>query len=185
VKTTLNLAARHHQAGYMAATVARWLLPLLGLCLLYLLISQGMALTRRNSLEKDLAGMRATVPAENRPARTVSAEAIKRQAEGIAFMDGLVAKDRFSWTKLLDRLEKTLTDGITLTGIEPHYREGSLQIAGLAEDVTALRRYLSSLLRSESLREAYLLQQETRKLKGQFDREQAVVVFRIEIKKAF
>lgn len=185
MKATLNLAARHRQAAYMAATFARWLLPLLGLCLLSLLISLGMALHRRKSLETDLSGMIAKLPADNRPARTVSAEEIKRQAEAIAFMDSLAAKDRFSWTKLLDRLEKTLTDGITLTGIEPNYREGSLQIAGLAEDVTALQRYLSSLLRSESLREAYLLQQETRKLKSHLDREHAVVVFRIVINKAF
>jgi len=186
VKATLNLAARHNQARHLAATIARWLLPLLGCWLLYLAISQGIAAQHRQGLKKELAALNVRVRAENPPiSRTLSPGEIKRQEEEIAFINGLVAKDNFAWTELLGRLEKAMTQGITLTGIEPNYQEGSLRIAGLAEDVSALRGYLTSLLNSDSLAAAYLLQQETRMVKDQQDGEHAVVAFRIEIQKAF
>jgi Tfp pilus assembly protein PilN len=186
VKATLNLAARHNQARHLAATIARRLLPLLGCWLLYLLISQGLIMHRQQSLKKELARLVARVRVDEPPVpRNISAEEIKRQEEELAFINGLVAKDNFAWTELLGRLEKAMTQGITLTGIEPNYQEGSLRIAGLAEDVSALRGYLTSLLNSDSLAAAYLLQQETRMVKDQQDGEHAVVAFRIEIQKAF
>lgn len=186
MKATLNLAAGHNLARHLATMIARWLLPLLGGWLIYLLISQGLVMHRRQSLKNDLADLAARARAENPPiSRTLSPGEIKHLEKEIAFINGLVAKDQFSWTELLDRLEKATTKGITLTGIEPDYRKGSLQVAGLAKDVGALRGYLSSLLNSDSLAAAYLLQQETRKVKDPFDREHAVVAFRIEIQRAF
>jgi Tfp pilus assembly protein PilN len=186
VRATLNLAAGHNRARHLATTIARWLLPLLGGWLIYLLISQGLVIHRRQSLNNDLADLVARVRAENSPlSRTLSPGEIKHLEEDIAFINGLVAKDQFSWTELLGRLEKATTQGITLTGIEPNYRDGSLQVAGLAEDVAALRGYLTSLLNSDSLAAAYLQQQETRKVKDPFDQEHAVVAFRIEIQRAF
>lgn len=186
MKTNLNLAVRHNLVWHLSVTIARWLLPLLGCWLLYLLVSQGMALHLRQNLEKERAELTAKVRSEY-PAvpRAVSAEAIKRQEEEMAFVNTLAVKDRFSWTELLGRLEKALTQGITLTGIEPNNQAGSLQIAGLAEDVGALQEYLTSHLHTESLSDVYLLQQESRKIKVRDGREQSVVAFRIEIQKAF
>lgn len=185
MKATLNLATRHNLVRHLAVTIARWLVPLLGCWFLYLLTCQGMALHRLRALEKERAGLTAKVPAEHSAkARPVSPEEITRQEEKIVFIEALAAKDRFSWTELLGRLEKTLTQGITLTGIEPNYGDDSLQIAGMAKDVGALREYLTSLLHTKSLAEVYLLQQEVRKIKDRGGREQSVVAFRIEIKKA-
>jgi Tfp pilus assembly protein PilN len=186
VKTTLNLASGQNRTLHLAATIARWLLPLLGCWLLILLISQGMALHLRQDLEKELNGVSARVRAEKpHVSRTFSAAEIKCQEGEIAFINGLIAKDRFSWTELLGRLEKAMTRGITLTGIQPDYREGNLQISGFAENVDALRGYLTSLLHSDTLAAAYLLQQEARKVKDRSDREHPVVAFRIEIQRAF
>ncbi|ABA87395.1 type II secretion system protein PulN, putative [Syntrophotalea carbinolica DSM 2380] len=186
MKTTLNLAVRHNLVWHLSVTIARWLLPLLGCWLIYLLVSQGMVLHRWQNLEKERVALTAKVrseyPAASRP---VSAEAIKRQEDEMAFVNTLAAKDRFSWTELLGRLEKALTQGITLTGIEPNTQVGSLQITGLAENVGTLQKYLTSHLHTESLSDIYLLRQEFRKIKVQGGQEQSVVAFRIEIKKAF
>lgn len=183
---TFNLATRLNQVRFLAETLAKWLLPFLWAWLIYLLISQGVALRHRKSLMVKLAGVQAKVRADNPPvSRAISSEAIKRQEKDIVFIDALVAKDRFSWTELLGRLEQAMTAGITLTGIEPDYSDRSLQITGLAENVDALRAYLDSLLNSDSLNAAYLLRQDNKKIKDRFEREHPVVGFRVEIQKAF
>jgi Tfp pilus assembly protein PilN len=186
VKGSLNLASPRNRAQHLAATIARRLLPLLVCWLVCLLIGQGLALHRRRQLAEELSALAARVKAASPPvSKTLSAGDYKRQAADLSFADSLIAKDRFSWTDLLDRLEGTLTREVTLTRIEPDYKERSLRLAGLAENVEALRRYLSSLLHSDSLSAAYLLGQETKKIKDSHGREQAVVVFQIEIRKAF
>jgi hypothetical protein len=186
MKGSLNLASPRNRAQHLTATIARRLLPVLVCWLACLLIAQGLALHRRRHLAEELTGLAARVKAVSLPASgPLSAGDYKRQAADLSFADSLIAKDRFSWTDLLDRLEGTLTRGVTLTRIEPDYKERSLRLAGMAENVEALQRYLSSLLHSDSLSAAYLLGQETKKIKDSHGREQAVVVFQVEIKEAF
>ena len=186
MKATLNLASRRNRFQQMATMVARPLLPLLACWLIYLLLSQGLLWHRQQSLKQDLAALDASVLSGTpQTLSNLSAKDYKRQATAIAFIDKLSAKDHFSWIELLGRLEATLTKGVTLSQIAPNYQQRSLQLTGVAENVQALQGYLSSLLRSESLAAAYLLQQDSRKVKDRFGREHRAVTFSIEIQRAF
>ncbi len=186
MKTTLNLASRHNRTQHLAAMIARPLLPLMACWLIYLLISQGLLLNRQKALKQELAALDAEVVSSTPQALgNLSAKDYQRQETAIAFINGLAARDRFSWIDLLGRLEETLTKGVSLSQIAPNYQQRSLQLTGLAENVQALRGYLSSLLRSDSLAAAYLLQQDSRKIKDRYGREHRAVTFSIEIQKAF
>jgi Tfp pilus assembly protein PilN len=170
----------------MAATAACYLLPWLGCWLLYLSISQGLAWHRQQQLRQELTELSARVGVEQAPlAPAISPADHARQSADLQFANALIAKDRFSWTDLLDRLEKTLTKDVTLTRIEPDHEKRSLRLAGMAENVAALRKYLSSLLRSDSLANAFLLRQDARKIKDRYGREHTIVAFQLVIQKAF
>lgn len=186
MKATLNLASRRNRAQQIAAMIARPLVPLLACWLIYLLLSQGLLWHRQQALKQELLALDAAVLSGSPQALgNLSAKDYKRQAVAIAFINGLTAKERFSWIELLGRLEETLTKGVTLTQIAPNYQQRSLQLTGLAENVQTLQGYLGSLLHSDSLSAAYLLQQDSRKVKDRFGREHRAVTFSIEIQKAF
>lgn len=186
MKATLNLADPRHRARYIVGTLARYLLPLLGCWLLFLLISQGRIIYHRHQLRKELDALSSQVKTvQPEPAIQISAKDQARQEADIRFVNDIITKDQFSWIELLDRLEKTLIDGVTLMRIEPDYKERSLQLSGMAENVDALKSYLTSLLGSDTLAAAFLLRQNTQTFKDRYNREHPAIAFQIAIQKAF
>ena len=74
----------------------------------------------------------------------------------VALENEIVAADQFRWTALLSRFEELLPAEVSIRNIQPNFKEHSVQLACLASDVSAMTRFVDSLLTSEDLNQAYL-----------------------------
>ena len=88
-----------------------------------------------------------------------SAEEYQRLRGRIAFFNGVLARDTFRWTDLLDRMEQLVPAGIGLRSIQPEFRGGSLKISGQARNLDKLQDFLDQLLASSDFSAVYLLNQ--------------------------
>jgi len=74
----------------------------------------------------------------------------------VALENEIVAADQFRWTTLLSRFEELLPADVSIRTIQPNFKEHSVQLACIARDVSAMTRFVDSLLTSEDLNQAYL-----------------------------
>ena len=74
----------------------------------------------------------------------------------VAFDNDIVAADQFRWTVLLGRFEELLPVDVSIRTIQPNFKERSVQLAGIARDVSAMTRFVDNLLTSEDLNQTYL-----------------------------
>jgi len=68
----------------------------------------------------------------------------------------IVDGDRFRWTELLNRFESVLPDDVSIHSIQPNFKARTVQLSGVARDVSALTRFVDNLLASEDLNQAFL-----------------------------
>ena len=74
----------------------------------------------------------------------------------IALENEIVAADQFRWTVLLSRFEELIPADVSIRTIQPNFKERSVQLAGIARDVSAMTRFVDNLLTSKDLNQAYL-----------------------------
>lgn len=183
MRQTHNLADSHILSPKQ---FGRYLL-LVGVLLVLLLaaqIRQAIRLGQANGqLQRELAAQRATQGQAVAPPVAISKEQLKRQAERIAFANGLIARDAFKWSVLLERLEQTLIDGIALERVQPDPKTGNISLVGRARDLSGLRGYLHGLSRSQWFADAYLLEQD--RVADKKPGVQPFLRFTIDVKEAF
>jgi hypothetical protein len=68
----------------------------------------------------------------------------------------IVAADQFRWTVLLSRFEALVPADVSIRTIQPDFKARSVQLTGIARDVSAMTRFVDNLLTSEDLNQAYL-----------------------------
>jgi len=88
-----------------------------------------------------------------------STEAYQRVLQRVAFFNGVLEKDSFSWTHLLGRLETLVPQGVGLRSIQPDFHGRSLKISGLARNLDKLQKFLDNLLTTKDFSAVYLLNQ--------------------------
>ena len=152
----LNLASK----PYLNSQSIRLWLSLLGILLLLVCLligSYGFTSYRQlqlfdkryQELNDQLAEMPGA-PTDYSPAKLAQVKAEVRLANEI------IDADRFRWTGLLSRFEKVLPDDVVIHSIQPNFRERSVQLSGVARDLSALTRFVDNLLQSEDLNQAFL-----------------------------
>lgn len=73
-----------------------------------------------------------------------------------ALANEIVAADQFRWTQLLSRLEELTPAEVALRTIQPDFKARSVQLTGVARDISAMTRFVDNLLDSEDLNQAFL-----------------------------
>lgn len=117
-------------------------------------------------------------------------EILRTQHEKIAFANDILRRDSFRWTKLLDDLEASAVDGVTIRALQPDFKERNLRVRGAARGVDDMRRYLDQLIASARFSEVYLLEQ-AREESSKGDKEKGApegprgITFSILLKGAF
>jgi Tfp pilus assembly protein PilN len=91
-----------------------------------------------------------------------------------------ILKKRFSWIEALDNLEKAIPSGISLSSIQPSFKEGEVRLAGSARDFAALSRFVDNLERLKVYRRVFLVNQSVRDM----DNGKAAIMFNINIEGA-
>jgi len=133
-----------------------------------LTLTQIVLLTRRqSSLSKQAAA------AETRSAELKARAARTRQAVDAQQMDSISGAAReanviigqrlFSWTDLLNRLEKTLPDNVRITSLRPSVeREGEVRVTMTvaAESVDDIEQFMANLEATTAFSEVYPLDDE-------------------------
>lgn len=158
MKLSLNLASRVYvnrralMTSYLVVSVL--LLLLLGLNLSNLLRTQTEAEKIGGRIaELKRAGARASVvDAGYSPQAQVELNKL------ILFANTLLERDDFRWTELLDQLEESTPDGISIRSIQPEYISGAVKLSGVAESNIALRRFLDQLAASPHFNKVLLFQ---------------------------
>ncbi len=180
----LNLASK----PYLNRQSARLWLLLLGALMVLLLLLNGsygyrnyrqlqLLDTRFQELNDQLSGIHGP-SAEYTPEKLV---AVKVEVE---LANEIIDADRFRWTDLLSRFESLLPADVSIHSIQPNFKAHSVQLSGVARDVSALTEFVDNLLTSEDLNQAFL-QSHGEVVKQQNNRSQELTGFSIVIREAF
>ncbi len=105
---------------------------------------------RFEELNEQVAGI------QDAPAGFSSARHAAVKSE-IALINQIVAADQFRWTDLLGRFEELVPENVSVSSIQPNFKERSVQLSGVARDMSALSKLLDNLLTSVDFNKAYLL----------------------------
>jgi len=180
----LNLASKPY---LNRQNVRLWLL-VLGILLLLLLLLNGsywytnyrqlqMLDKRFQELNDQVSGIHGT-SADYTPEKLVT---VKVEVE---LANEIVAADRFRWTELLSRFESVLPDDVSIDSIQPNFKARTVQLSGVARDVSALTRFVDNLLATEDLNQAFL-QRHGEIKQEQSNGSQVLTGFSIVIREAF
>ncbi len=180
----LNLASKPY---LNRQSVRLWLL-LVGLLLVLLLLLNGsygyrnyrqlqLLDTRFQELNDQISEIHGT-SVDYTPEKLLAVKAEVEHANEI------IAADQFRWTELLSRFENLLPADVSIHSIQPDFKARSVQLSGVARDVSALTEFVDNLLTSEDLNQAFL-QSHGEVKNGQNTSNQMLTGFSIVIREAF
>jgi Tfp pilus assembly protein PilN len=82
----------------------------------------------------------------------ISQKKIERPAQveelipgNVAAVSEIAGQRGFSWIEALDNIEKSIPSNVSLTSIQPTFREGGVKISGYARDFGSLSRFINNL----------------------------------------
>jgi len=159
MKLSLNLASRVYvnrrtlMTSYIAVAVL--LVLLLGLNLSSVLRARAEA-EKIGGRIAELKRAGARVPAEDAGYSPQTHDELKKR---ILFANALLERDHLRWTELLDQLEESTPDGISIQSFQPDYKSGAVKLSGVADSVADLRRFLDRLVASPHFSRVFLFQQ--------------------------
>lgn len=186
MKFNLNLASRHYMnkravnQGFLA--VVCLLLIFCGWTLNNLAAEyRSLQLERQHQAEVD----RQLQNLRGEPKKPLSAKERAALENEFDVVEKLLARDAFRWTSVLDRMEKLLPAGVSLSGFNPDYEKGSLALAGRARNLKQMRVFLGRLLKNTDFKEVYLNSHSRIKVKDYADQEREAIAFSIELEGVF
>lgn len=137
----------------------------------------GLLDIRFQELESQLSGMQGT------PAGYSEQGYLQVKSE-IALANGIISADQFHWTHLLSRFEELLPEDVSIRSIKPNFKDRSVQLAGVARDITSMTHFIDNLLASSDLKNAFL-QRHSENEKGAPAQDLEQVDFTLVILEAF
>ena len=87
----------------------------------------------------------------------VTEKDFSRQQTSIRFYNSIIERKTFDWLGLLDGLERTTPEGISLISLVPDKKSGYFKIEGRANSFSQVRSYLDKLEDSQSFQDILLL----------------------------
>ncbi len=186
MKFNLNLASRRYankralNHGFLAA-----------LCLLLLFsgwsivdLMQENARLRQNEEAVSEASQQLRV-LRGGPKKPLSpAERAELEKEHAVIKD-LLDQDAFRWTALLDRMERLLPVGVSLSGFNPDFKKKSLSIRGLSRDLELMRKFLDQLEKNGDFKQVYIKNHARTMVKDYADNEREAISFSIQLEGVF
>lgn len=98
---------------------------------------------------------------------------------------GLLSQDAFRWTRLLDRMEKLLPEGVSLSGFTPDYKKKSLTLNGRATNLKKMRIFLDRLLKKGDFKEVFLKSHSRTKVRDHAGTERSAISFSLQLEGVF
>ena len=185
MKVTLNFASRRY--------VNRRALNQLGILLLLLLLGvlffqlSGYLQSRSQlqKYEKNLTELRQEYQQLlGETPQSLNSQLVEEQNIALQQAATLLKRDAFRWTALFDRMEERLPSGVTITGFSPDYKTQSLNLSGLARDLSDLQSFLNSL-HKDSFDQVFLQNQNQVKVSDGQGGEMLALGFNVKLEGVF
>jgi len=180
----LNLASKPY---LNRQSVRLWLLPI-GILLMLLLLLNGSYGYRQyrqlQVLDKRFQELNDQISGIHGPSADYTPEKLVAVEAEVELANEIIDADRFHWTDLLSRFESLLPADVSIHSIQPNFRERSVQLSGVARDVSAMTRFVDNLLTSEDMNQAFL-QGHGEVKQEQNNSSQELTGFSIVIREAF
>jgi len=170
VTSGFNLATR----DYRRDRRQRQLAAVAVLCLLLLLAAQvGVWATLRQkdaAIADRLSAMERELLRHQDGVRAIRAgvagDAVKRYEAKVAALNGILEAAAFSWTGLLNELERSVPPGLALSEISPDTRSGRVGLRGTARTFAELDQFLRVLEQRTAFGDVFLLRQAVKRGSG-------------------
>lgn len=88
-----------------------------------------------------------------------SADRYEKVLDEIKLANGILKRDSFRWTSLLDQLESVIPNAVKIESIAPDYEKNSVKISGIAKELKDMKRFLDNLIKSDHYDAVFLLNQ--------------------------
>ena len=95
--------------------------------------------------------------------------------------NGILSRDSFRWTALLDQMEKVVPSNVKIKSISPDHEKKIVKISCLAKDLKDMKRFLDNLIKSGKYSDVLLLDQAV----GKTDGPNTELQFSVELLGAF
>jgi len=154
MRFTINLATRVYVDQRLVGRVCFVVITLLLLVLSWNTFSVFSNLGELRRLRADIATYERRL--NSRP-KDVPEREYTRQLAEIDFFNGVIERKSFNWLGLLEQLESSLPEGVTLISLVPDTKIGEVKIEGRARSFANLRTCLEKLNESGAFAEVLLL----------------------------
>ena len=102
--------------------------------------------------------------AKEAPAKAVSstdalagAEDVKRLKKEAEFINNIISRETYSWTRLLTGIEKSASDNIVVTQISPNFDEKTVTVSGIARSIDGVLAMIDRMGSSGIFKSVFLL----------------------------
>lgn len=95
-----------------------------------------------------------------RMGRGTSSDSMKTLRKEVEFINELLYQKSFSWTAFLSDLEKEVPSHISVSRIQPDFKNGLVVLGGKARSLAALTRFVENLQKGGPFEEVFLIDQE-------------------------
>ena len=175
IKIKINLATRSYKWKGVGIAIPIAIIILSAILFVYLRDQEKDYRIATERLEK-----RVTELSEIQSLKQETSKEEQESDADLALVADILEKRRFSWIGALDHLEKAIPSGISLSSIQPSFKEGGVILAGSARDFAALSRFIDSLEKLKVYRRVFLVSHSVREM----DNKKSAVMFNINIEGA-
>ncbi|MFH1824451.1 MAG: PilN domain-containing protein [Candidatus Firestonebacteria bacterium] len=95
-----------------------------------------------------------------------SLSTLKDLNDEFSYVNSVLEKKNFSWSKFLSHLEHTVPNKISITSIIPSFSGGNTTIEGISYSIDDLTNFLKNLQNSKRFKDVFLLEQKNTSLKN-------------------
>jgi type IV pilus assembly protein PilN len=155
MRLTINLATRVYINAKRLNISIAIALTLLVLLLAFNISTIATGFGELSRLQKETAALETVKGAKS----AVPEKEYQALLARIKFANDIIAKKTFNWLLLLDKLEGTVPDGVSLDSIDPDPKGAGLKLAGVARGFGNVRKFLENLEDSKFFTEIYLVSQ--------------------------
>lgn len=103
------------------------------------------------------AAKEAPVKAVSSTDAPVSAEDVKRLKKEAEFINNIISRETYSWTRLLTGLERSASANIVVTQISPDFDAKKVMVSGIARSITDVLSMVDKMGSSGVFRDVFLL----------------------------
>lgn len=149
--------------------------------LVIILLAAPLFLYLREKVGSNMASIkrlenRITIISEKLVSRDTSMK-IQESGPDMEVLRDISDKREFSWITALDNIEKAIPAGISLSAIQPTFKEGGVRLSGLARDFSILSRFVDNLERLKVYKRVFLLNHSVKDM----DNDRTAIIFNINV----